>query len=67
MIVLTNKQFKYAKSVIRRHYGLKRLPTDDEVIAEIENLKRKIKLERCCDIAMSLRSRLAIGQNPIKL
>jgi len=30
-----------ARSVIRKHYGLTRLPSDSEVRAEIDNLLRK--------------------------
>ena len=62
---MTTKQREYARKVIKKHYGLNRQPTDIEIDAEIENLKRKTKLGRCCDIAIQLKSRLSIGQHPV--
>lgn len=38
---LTAAQMKAAKSKVRAHYGLSRLPTDAEVSAEIANLRRR--------------------------
>lgn len=63
--MLSQKQREHARKVIKKHYQLKRQPTDQEIDAEIENLRRKTKIGSCCDIACQLRSALSIGQHPI--
>jgi len=63
---LTAAQMKAAKSKVREHYGLNRLPTDAEVLAEITNLRRRgmdgldYRLQR-------LSSSLQVGAHPIEL
>jgi len=64
--MLTSKQREYARKIIKKHYRLKRQPTDKEIDLEIKNLRRKTKLGICCDIASRLRSKLSIGQHPIE-
>ena len=51
---LTAKQIKIAKRVIRKHYGLNRPVTDQEVQDEVNSLQRK-------------RSSLGLADGPLRL
>ena len=62
---MTDKQLIQAKKKIKWHYGLKRLPTEDEVNAEIEAIKRK-GLDCLPDSQLHLACSLSTGQHPIK-
>jgi len=42
-ISLSSKQMAKAKRVVKKHYGMSRLPSEDEVMAEIRNVQRKHK------------------------
>jgi hypothetical protein len=64
---MTPKQIQTAKKKIKKLYGLKRVITDNEVISEINNLKRKNKNGNLDDFSMNLFNELSTGQNSINL
>ena len=63
---MTDKQLIQAKKRIKKHYGLKRLPTEDEVNAEITAIKRK-GLDCLPDSQLHLAGMLSTGRYPIKM
>jgi len=64
---MTPKQIQTAKKKIKKLYGLKRVITDNEVILEVNNLKRKNQNGNLDDFSLNLFNELSTGQNPINL
>ena len=62
---MTPKQIQTAKKKIKKLYGLKRVITDNEVILEVNNLKRKNQNGNLDDFSLNLFNALSTGQNPI--
>lgn len=66
-VLLTEKQMLTAARKIRKHYGLNRAVTRDEVLAEVANLRRKEDKGSLDDRDQALYSALSVGKDPIDI
>jgi len=67
---MDTKQFEYAKQVLQKHYKKVlqgRKITNEEIYAEIANLKRKKDAGTICDLALNLYSKLTTGIHAVSI
>jgi len=62
---LTRKQMTFAAKTIRRQYQLNQQVTDEEVMSEISNLRRKERKGNLDDFQELLVASLSVGSTPI--